>query len=124
MTTIPGTFVDEATKRIRWERLLDQAPGRCYRAKVADGWLKAIVSQDPVEERGILKTLWHLSVSHSGENWKPGRLPTWDELKHAKFNLVREDVPMVLIFPSSGAVYVNEYPTCLHLWEGEKGIDK
>lgn len=125
---MPGTVSEQAT-RIKWERLLDTefcyllGGARRYRALVPDGVLVVVVSRDPVEGKGLR---WHLSISHQTRAGQPGRLPNWDEMKVAKYQLLPRDVdvPMVLIFPRKQTVYVNVHDTCLHLWEStEPEID-
>ncbi len=121
LSGIPGTISPE-TARIRWHRQADDRHGnRVYAAAVADGALVALVSQDEVRP-GL--PLWHLSVSFRDHEGGLTRLPTWDELKHAKFQLVPANVPMVLIFPRRGVPYVDLHQTTLHLWEStEPEID-
>ena len=117
---IPGTFINPSANAIRWHRGPDHPSGRTYIADMIDGHLKAIVSRDETKQG----PLWHVSISHVGHDWHPDRCPTWDEMKHAKYTLVPDDVPMVLIFPRKTAPYTNTYPTCLHLWEStEKDVD-
>ena len=121
---IPGTFVDDSTKSIRWHRRPDIQADRVYEATVKDGHLRAILSCDPCSANGIIRKLWHLSVSHVNGNFEPDRTPTWDELKIAKYQLVPEDVAMVVILPRRTAPYVNSHPTVLHVWEStDKDID-
>ena len=119
MQPIPGSFTDEDSKRIRWAKLdtinIDGIVATRYTADAKDGMLKAILSRDQIGD-GFL---WHLSVSG------PNRLPSWDELKSAKYRLLHEDIPMVLIFPRRAAPYVNLHEFTLHLYEStEKGIDE
>lgn len=123
MTAIPGTLSEEA-RQLRWVRIPSGAPeaGKAYIAQTHDGFLVAVLSQDPAGKNE--KLLQHLSVSHRDKENRPDRCPTWDELKSAKFQLVTVDIPMVLIFPSKRVPYVNIYETCLHLWEAEGGIDE
>lgn len=114
---IPGSFVDEGTKRLRWHRMSDTQ--RSYQADLpGGGYLTAIVTRDAVSDG---KPLWHISVSLWAGPGKPGsRYPTWDELKHAYYTLIPDDVPMVLVFPRRSTpkhCYVDIAPTCLHLWE-------
>jgi len=132
MIGIPGTLSPEAA-RIRWIRKADfldpvsHAVCRVYHADVPDGFLVALLSRDLVPpEPG--KLLWHLSVSHRDKANRPDRCPNWDELKHAFYRLVQEDVPFVLIFPrrtTPAEMYVNIHETTLHLWESQEGgIDR
>lgn len=125
-TTIPGSFVDESVKQIRWRKMGDmQLPmgvvAKTYYAERSDGVLKAMVSCDPVGEK---QSLWHISVSHEskicGPDGKPQlvRCPTWDELKHAKYTLVPVDITMSLVIPKrSTENYVNTHASCLHLYQ-------
>src|SRR5215471_4395308 len=99
---------------------LTPIPGSLYEEAGPGGRLKAILSRDEVAPGRLL---WHLSVSHTDPDGRPDRCPTWDELKSAKYQLVPDDVVMVLIFPRKKAEYVNVHSTCLHLWEEEKPID-
>ncbi len=117
---IPGTLSPDVT-HLRWIRHDDKPAGRTYRAETTTGLLWAIVSRDPAGVGG--RVIWHISISHRDRDGNPNRVPTWDELKHAVYRLIPEDVCMVLIFPRRSAPYVNVYDTCLHLWESEKDID-
>jgi hypothetical protein len=125
LSGIPGTISDQA-KGIRWHRVPDHAGCVRYRADVTDGFLMAMVSQDPVGAGG--RPLWHISVSHRDVNSQPDRCPNWDELKHAAYRLVPADVPLVLVFPRRSTpleLYVNIAEYCLHLWESEdSNIDR
>lgn len=107
---IPGTATSRPPK---WYRQHEDAAGRWYRAETATGVLWACVSRDQTSS-GLL---WHVSISHRDRQGNPDRCPTWDEMKSAKYQLVPDDVAMVLIFPRRTDPYVNEYPTCLHLWQ-------
>lgn len=54
--------------------------------------------------------LWHLTIS------RKDRLPTYDEMKTARYQFL-PDVPyMVQIFPPKKD-FVNVHQFCLHLWE-------
>jgi len=124
---IPGSL-SAAAKRLRWRRVADGPAGdpaalavRRYAADAADGELFAFVSRDPV---GVgRRLLWHLSVSFCDRDRKPSRLPTWDELKSAKYQLIPDDVVMILIFPRKTAAYVNLLDSCLHLWQADDDLD-
>lgn len=76
------------------------------------GQLKALVSRDPVKERGIIVKRWHLSISH------PDRYPTWDEIKEARYALLSRELTFAMIFPPPSQ-YVNHHPNCFHLHEIE-----
>jgi hypothetical protein len=123
-TAMPGTISEEA-RRLRWIKVseghIEHQPVKVYEATTADGLLRAILTCDEVREE---KLLWHISVSHRDKDGIPDRVPTWDELKSAKYQLVPEDVVMVLIFPRRTAKYVNVHDTCLHLWQDEDSLDE
>ncbi len=67
---------------------------------------------------------WHLSISVNADNGKEKsfpRLPTWDELKEARYKFLPPDVNMAIMFPPKD-VYYNLHPTCLHLLEIPVGL--
>lgn len=65
---------------------------------------------------------WHLSISHRLDvadaqgRQAPGRLPTWDEIREARYRFCPDDVTMAMVLPPT-AEYVNIYETGLHLWQ-------
>lgn len=93
-------------------------PGsRIYQKDVSDGHLTVIVSRHPKAK------LWHLSISHrlslldpKTERPLPGRYPTWDEIKEARYSLLPDSAQMAMILPPK-AEYVNVHPTTFHLYE-------
>lgn len=121
---IPGTFINAQTRRIWFiedgEFWTGDVLVKKYKAKVFDGVLGLLVSQDPAGEGGQL--LWHISISHR-QGWRHSgeevftRLPTWDELKLAKYTFAPPEVAMAILLPAAGQPYVDDHPTCLHLWE-------
>ncbi len=80
---IPGTFINAQTRRVRFvedgEFWTGDVLAKKYTAKVFDGVLGILVSQDPAGAQDQL--LWHISVSHR-QGWKHSgeevysRLPT------------------------------------------------
>jgi hypothetical protein len=66
------------------------------------GSIRALVSKDDGS--------WHISVSH------PHRYPKWDEIRQARYDLIPNDVFMVMILPPKEE-YVNINENCFHLWE-------
>lgn len=58
--------------------------------------------------------LWHLSMSYQN------RLPTYDELKKARYQYLPECKNVAQIFPPKNE-FVNIHEYCLHLWELELG---
>lgn len=53
---------------------------------------------------------WHLSIS------RPDRLPTWEEVRDARYALVPDEATMALLLPPR-AEYVNVHDFCLQLYE-------
>ncbi len=53
---------------------------------------------------------WHLSVS------RPDRLPTWEEVRDARYELVPDEATMALLLPPKSE-YVNVYNFCLQMYE-------
>ena len=53
---------------------------------------------------------WHLSISH------PRRLPTWEEVRDARYALVPDEATMALLLPPSSE-YVNVHEFCLQMYE-------
>lgn len=115
---IPGTFVGPIPKAWVFDCVLpaaapDASVRRRYIAEARDGVLLAMVSRDG--------GLWHVSVSHRS-GVRDGRevytrCPTWDEVKHAVYTLVPDDVGMAMYFPKRSDGYANAHATCLHVWE-------
>lgn len=86
-----------------------------YQAEVDDGHLTVIVADEPDG--------WHLSISHRLSTVDPatgrpaaGRLPSYEELKAARYRFCPNAVCMAQIFPPREE-FVNHHPTTLHLWE-------
>jgi len=107
----PGTSLP-GVQGILWTRLPDVGDMRNYEATVPDGVLHAVLTHEP---QG-----WHLSVSFYG----PGgarRLPSWDELKDARYRFVPDRAHMAALLPPR-AEWVDIHPTCLHLWEIPAGV--
>jgi hypothetical protein len=84
------------------------------RRQVHDGELRVIRSCDPPEY------LWHLSVSH----WPRGlrasrrarRYPSWDELAHARYELLPLNIDVVMHLPPPEE-FVSVEDTTFHLHE-------
>ncbi len=54
--------------------------------------------------------LWHLSIS------RKDRLPTYDELKDARYQFLPDVEYAIQVFPPKSE-FVNLHTFCLHLWE-------
>jgi hypothetical protein len=92
---------------------------KAFTKEVEDGHLTVFVGQEPME-KGLK---WHLSISHrsstllSPEGYPlPGRLPTWEEIKTARYKFCPDDTYMAMILPPTRE-YVNLHPTTMHLYE-------
>jgi hypothetical protein len=103
----PGTSLG-AAEGILWTRLPDVGDMRGYEAAVPDGELHAIVTREPEG--------WHLSVSFRPLRGAALRLPSWDELKDARYRFLPDRAHMAALLPPR-AEWVDIHPTCLHLWE-------
>lgn len=87
------------------------------RRRVHDGELRAIRSCDPPEH------LWHLSVAHERVGLRKNRAPrypSWDELAHARYELLPENIDVVMHLPPPDE-YVSVEDTTFHLHENREG---
>lgn len=53
---------------------------------------------------------WHLSIS------RPDRLPSWEEIRDARYALVPDSATMALLLPPRSE-YVNVHEFCMQLYE-------
>lgn len=83
-------------------------PATVHRRNVHDGQLRAFVAQEP--------TGWHLSISFVDHRGAWSRYPTWDEITHARSELLPADVGFVMHLPPDGQ-YVAVHDTTFHLYE-------
>lgn len=91
-------------------RLLDTKV-RTFQKNLKDGRLTVLISRDD----GFL----HMSISHridTRQGPKPGRYPTWDEIKEARYKFCPDEVTMAMYLPPKSE-YVNVHETTFHLWE-------
>lgn len=63
---------------------------------------------------------WHLSISHrqvdrSGQT-RPGRYPTWEEIKEARYRFCPDDITMAMLLPPTEE-FVNLHDTTFHLYQ-------
>ena len=75
---------------------------------VSDGLLRAFVGE---EEIG-----WHLSISFRDHRGNPSRYPSWDEIAHARYELLPTDRDFVMHLPPPSE-YVAVHDTTFHLHE-------
>lgn len=77
-----------------------------FQRQVHDGSLLAITSEEPEG--------WHLSVSFRDRKGNLTRYPSWDELAHARYELLPHDIDVVMHLPPP-ADYVALHDTTFHL---------
>jgi hypothetical protein len=105
--------------RGEWDEVIAAATGaaglRLYQLDVADGHLTVVVG---AETAGRDEPRWHLSVSHRTNEHppKPGRYPTWDEIKDARYRFMPANMYVAQILPPPDE-WVNAHDTTFHLWE-------
>jgi hypothetical protein len=107
--------------RTGWHRIptpaamLRQTPDmRCYQKETPldNGHLSVLVGEEP----GIG---WHLSISHRrNEDNTPGRYPTWDEIRDARYEFCPKEATMAMLPPPKDE-YVNVHDTTFHLHQIE-----
>lgn len=85
---------------------IEEIPVKCFRRKVYDGILTALVGQEPDG--------WHLSISHKHK--KPGmkRYPSWDEIAESRYSLLPSELTFAMILPPPEQ-YVAVHDTTFHL---------
>src|SRR5689334_10267107 len=85
-----------------------------HQREVEDGHLSAIVTREPSGPGDCIE--WHLSISHRTNDHPPqaGRYPTWDEIAHARYALLPDDVPFAMMLPPKSQ-YVAVHDTTFHL---------
>jgi hypothetical protein len=95
-----------------WRRVEDFAIGgvsaNVWVRNTHDGQLRSMVGEEPPG--------WHLSISHIGAGRRPGRYPTWDEIRDARDRFLPGDLGFVMHLPPEGE-YVAVHDTTFHLWE-------
>jgi hypothetical protein len=64
---------------------------KIFTRKLKDGELRSIVSCEPPDY------LWHLTITHTGRRT---RYPTWEEITHARYELLPNKLVMALYLPS------------------------
>ena len=83
---------------------------RAWQKEVHDGHLSVFVA---VEDGRF-----HLSISHrlSDGSRRPGRYPTWEEIKDARYRFGPLDKTLAMLLPPQEE-WVNVHDTTFHLWE-------
>jgi hypothetical protein len=79
-----------------------------YRRNTSDGVLFAFVDELP--------TGWHMSISFRDKRGRHTRYPSWDEITHARYELLPGDLSFAMILPPKDN-YLAVHPTTFHLHE-------
>jgi hypothetical protein len=82
-------------------------PAKWFYRRVGTGTLWACVADEPVIG-------WHLSISFRDHRGELSRYPTWDEILHARDELLPADVEFVMHLPVASE-YVAVHRTTFHL---------
>lgn len=90
-----------------WTHVLG-VPAKWHARNVSDGQLRALVAEEP---HG-----WHMSISFVNHRGEPSRYPRWDEIAHARDELLPVDVGFVMHLPAAGE-YVALHDSTFHLHE-------
>lgn len=86
----------------------------CWRRSVHDGVLTALVTRNPPSHE------WHLSVSHESHSVRRAkRYPSWDELAHARYELLPADIDVVMRLPPPED-FIDVHDTTFHLHEEKR----
>jgi hypothetical protein len=81
-------------------------PITVWQRNVSDGTLVAFVDDEPEG--------WHLSISFRDHRGGWSRYPSWDELAHARYELLPAEWDFVMHLPPPDE-YVAAHPTTFHL---------
>ena len=83
-------------------------PMKWWQRQVGDGLLLASVAEEPAG--------WHLAISFRDRRRRYTRYPRWDEITHARYELLPGDVDVVMHLPPPDE-YLAAHPTTFHLHE-------
>lgn len=93
-------------RREKADMVINGTATSAWRRSVGDGRLNVLVADEPLG--------WHLSISHVLDTGRPGRYPIWDEITHARYQLLPTDAVFAIILPPP-ADYIACHPTTFHL---------
>lgn len=105
--------------RGEWDEVIAATTGatglRLYQLDVHDGHLTVMAG---AETTGRDEPRWHLSISHRTNEHppKPGRYPSWDEIKDARYRFMPADIYVAQLLPPPEE-WVSAHDTTFHLWE-------
>lgn len=60
--------------------------------------------------------VWHLSIAHYPSEGPNARLPTWEEIRDARYEFCPPELVMAILLPPRSE-YVNAHETTMHLWQ-------
>lgn len=99
-------------QRSPWEpkgpMIFEGYEAQVFHRQVSDGLLVAMVGEEPPG--------WHLSVSFRDHRGNFTRYPRWDEIVHARDEMLPSDIDFVMHLPKAGD-YVALHDTTFHLHE-------
>lgn len=81
---------------------------RMFVRQVGDGTLRSILAHEEGK--------WHLSISFVDHKGNPRRYPKWDEISHARYELMPADLYVAMILPPPDE-FVAVHATTFHLHE-------
>lgn len=89
---------------------------RIWQKDVADGHLTVQVGAEILEDG----PRWHLSISHRTNEHppRPGRYPSWDEIKDARYRFMPGDINVAQLLPPQEQ-WISVHDTTFHLWQVE-----
>lgn len=116
---IPPEDVGDGWKKIQLPSHPMYANAANFAKQIRDGYLNVMVEHRKKRDDPKIFPFgrWHLSISHNP--LLPGRMvrmPTWEEMKDARYKFTPNGVNMAIMFPPD-ELYYNLHPTCLHLLE-------
>jgi hypothetical protein len=91
---------------------------KVYQRHITDGKLRVFIAEEPFmkdKQFGI-----HLSIAFTDNKGNTTRYPNWDEIIHAREELLPGNKTFVMYLPPESE-YVSFHDTTFHLWEHEDG---
>jgi hypothetical protein len=96
---------------------------KLYQKDAGDGFFNLIIERRMgVDDATIFPNgRWHMSMSHNSMVSGPQgniakRMPTWDELKAARYKFLPKDINMAIMMPPEN-MYYSLHETCIHMVE-------
>lgn len=105
----PGTYEEKGRVTGGW-LVCKPVPALPHCKVYQKGHCWVFVGREPRPFGIIEAPCWHLSISH------PTRLPSWDEIKDARYSLLPHDIMVAQLLPPPGE-FINLNRYVMHLWE-------